>query len=71
MNPQDVGLVLDHQTSRRRILVSLVPPGVVALRVEVYGQPHNIVELDAEGVGILTALLREAVTRLTPPMETR
>ena len=64
MSAATVGWVLDKDTSQRRLHVEAPAPGVVRVTTEVYGQQANVVELDAEGVGILQGLLGQALERV-------
>lgn len=69
MSAQEIGWVLDQATSQRRIHLTMSAPGLVLLTVEVYGQEASVVELDAEGLVLLSGLVGLALQRLAAPKE--
>jgi hypothetical protein len=58
-----IGWVMDKDTSKRRLYLSLGDEGI-GLTVEVAGQPSASVTLDAEGIEALYAYVGQAFVRV-------
>jgi hypothetical protein len=63
VNHDTIGWVMDKDTSKRRVYLSLGDEAI-GLTVEVAGQPSATVTLDAQGIEALYAYVGQAFVRL-------